>query len=148
MRMRWENTQPLDPPHSILTPFYTYTMHFRGRSPCCQYFLRRKHEPQPELLGGLQRKHATQMNPSPGSKWQAGVQVVWSHRKNQVLGMQPGWEARPSDFQARAVFPNSTNRRSQKLLPWRKIKWMSDQGSGFPHDKYKELFPQSSSGRG
>lgn len=88
------------------------------------------------------------MNPSSGSKWQAGAQVVWSHGKNQVLGMQPGWEARPSDFQARAVFPNSTNRRSQKLLPWRKIKWMSDQGSGFPHDEYKELFPQSSSGRG
>lgn len=63
------------------------------------------------------------MNPSPGTKWQAGVQVVWSHGKNQeeeVLGMQPGWEARPSDFQAGAVFPNSTNRRSQKLFTMKK----------------------------
>lgn len=113
--------------------------------------LSRKHECQQELLGGLQRKHATQMNPSLGTKWQAGVQVVWSQGKNQgeeVLGIEPGWEASPPDFQASTVFSNPTNRRSQQLLPWRKIKWMSDQGFGFNHDKYKESPLQFSSEKG
>lgn len=101
--------------------------------------LSRKHESQQELLGGLQRNmppkqtHLLVLSDRQVCKWYSHLERTKKRRSWACSqGEKPGLPiSRPVLF-----FSNSTNRRSQQLLPWRKIKWISEQGSGF-HDKWK-----------